>query len=38
VCLQFKKLAISFSTMMLFTGITLLYGSSLRYAGMAPLV
>jgi hypothetical protein len=37
VCLQFKKLAISFSTKMLFTGITLLYGSSLQYAGMAPL-
>ncbi|KAL8473427.1 hypothetical protein ACS0TY_030318 [Phlomoides rotata] len=34
----FKTLAISFSTMTLFTGITPLYGSSLRYAGPAPLV
>ena len=39
-CLQtlFKTLAISFSTMTLFTGITPLYGSSLQYAGPAPLV
>nr|CAD1836875.1 unnamed protein product [Ananas comosus var. bracteatus] len=34
----FKTLAISFSTMTLFTGITPLYGSSLVYAGPAPLV
>ncbi|KAJ0969468.1 hypothetical protein J5N97_022345 [Dioscorea zingiberensis] len=34
----FKALAISFSTMTLFTGITPLYGSSLQYAGPAPLV
>ncbi|KAK4393729.1 Amino-acid permease BAT1 [Sesamum angolense] len=34
----FKTLAISFSTMTLFTGITPLYGSSLLYAGPAPLV
>jgi hypothetical protein len=34
----FKTLAISFSTMTLFTGITPLYGSSLQYAGPAPLV
>jgi hypothetical protein len=39
-CLQtlFKTLAISFSTMTLFTGITPLYGSSLQYAGPASLV
>ncbi|KAM5577123.1 hypothetical protein ABKV19_007797 [Rosa sericea] len=34
----FKTLAISFSTMTLFTGITPLYGSSLVYAGPARLV
>ncbi|KAK3416390.1 hypothetical protein EUGRSUZ_H02105 [Eucalyptus grandis] len=34
----FKTLAISFSTMTLFTGITPLYGSSLLYAGPASLV
>ncbi|PKI79445.1 hypothetical protein CRG98_000192 [Punica granatum] len=34
----FKTLAISFSTMTLFTGITPLYGSSLRYAGPASVV
>ncbi|KAF7001847.1 hypothetical protein CFC21_017428 [Triticum aestivum] len=34
----FKTLAISFSTMTLFTGITPLYGSSLQYAGPASLV
>ncbi|KAM0940023.1 putative amino acid/polyamine transporter I, amino acid permease [Dioscorea sansibarensis] len=34
----FKTLAISFSTMTLFTGITPLYGSSLLYAGPAALV
>ncbi|CAN1316903.1 Amino-acid permease BAT1 homolog [Linum perenne] len=34
----FKTLAISFSTMTLFTGITPLYGSSLMYAGPATLV
>lgn len=34
----FKTLAISFSTMTLFTGITPLYGSSLQYAGPATLV
>ncbi|BBH02489.1 bidirectional amino acid transporter 1 [Prunus dulcis] len=34
----FKTLAISFSTMTLFTGITPLYGSSLAYAGPASLV
>uniref|UniRef100_A0A0E0P9F0 Amino acid permease n=1 Tax=Oryza rufipogon TaxID=4529 RepID=A0A0E0P9F0_ORYRU len=34
----FKTLAISFSTMTLFTGITPLYGSSLRYTGPASLV
>lgn len=34
----FKTLAISFSTMTLFTGITPLYGSSLLYAGPATLV
>lgn len=34
----FKTLAISFSTMTLFTGITPLYGSSLFYAGPASLV
>lgn len=34
----FKTLAISFSTMTLFTGITPLYGSSLQYGGPAPLV
>ncbi|KAJ7561115.1 hypothetical protein O6H91_03G034500 [Diphasiastrum complanatum] len=34
----FKTLAISFSTMTLFTGITPLYGSSLAYAGPAGLV
>ncbi|KAM0916719.1 hypothetical protein ACQ4PT_010055 [Festuca glaucescens] len=34
----FKVLAISFSTMTLFTGITPLYGSSLQYAGPASLV
>ncbi|CAL0319732.1 unnamed protein product [Lupinus luteus] len=34
----FKTLAISFSTMTLFTGITPLYGSSLQYAGPAALV
>ncbi|PRQ49498.1 putative amino acid/polyamine transporter I [Rosa chinensis] len=34
----FKTLAISFSTMTLFTGITPLYGSSLVYAGPASLV
>nr|GMC66496.1 amino-acid permease BAT1 homolog [Ipomoea batatas] len=34
----FKTLAISFSTMTLFTGITPLYGSSFAYAGPAPLV
>ncbi|KAL1301170.1 amino-acid permease BAT1 homolog [Arachis hypogaea] len=35
---MFKTLAISFSTMTLFTGITPLYGSSLQYAGPASLV
>ncbi|RZB75869.1 hypothetical protein D0Y65_034390 [Glycine soja] len=35
---MFKTLAISFSTMTLFTGITPLYGSSLQYAGPATLV
>eukprot|EP00249_Psilotum_nudum_P012986 c24088_g1_i1 orf=679-2277(-) len=35
---MFKTLAISFSTMTLFTGITPLYGSSLSYAGPAALV
>jgi len=34
----FKTLAISFSTMTLFTGITPLYGTSLQYAGPASLV
>ncbi|KAJ7523743.1 hypothetical protein O6H91_18G061100 [Diphasiastrum complanatum] len=34
----FKTLAISFSTMTLFTGITPLYGPSLQYGGPAPLV
>jgi amino acid transporter len=34
----FKTLAIAFSTMTLFTGITPLYGSSLQYGGPAPLV
>ncbi|KAF3337737.1 amino-acid permease BAT1 isoform X1 [Carex littledalei] len=34
----FKTLAISFSTMTLFTGITPLFGSSLLYAGPASLV
>lgn len=34
----FKTLAISFSTMTLFTGITPLYGSSLQYGGPASLV
>ncbi|TVU14446.1 hypothetical protein EJB05_37916, partial [Eragrostis curvula] len=34
----FKTLAISFSTMSLFAGITPLYGSSLQYAGPASLV
>ncbi|KAL5753463.1 hypothetical protein ACOSP7_023640 [Xanthoceras sorbifolium] len=34
----FKTLAISFSTMTLFTGITPLYGSSLLYGGPASLV
>lgn len=34
----FKTLAISFSTMTLFTGITPLYGSSLAYGGPATLV
>jgi amino acid permease len=34
----FKTLAISFSTMTLFTGITPLYGSSLQYTGPASLV
>ncbi|XP_077215902.1 calcium-dependent protein kinase 21-like, partial [Tasmannia lanceolata] len=34
----FKTLAISVSTVTLFTGITPLYGSSLLYAGPAPLV
>ncbi|CAI8614477.1 unnamed protein product [Vicia faba] len=34
---MFKTLAISFSTMTLFTGITPLYGSSLQYAGPASL-
>ncbi|XP_026413452.1 amino-acid permease BAT1 homolog [Papaver somniferum] len=34
----FKTLAISFSTMTLFTGITPLFGSSLQYAGPASLV
>lgn len=35
---MFKTLAIAFSTMTLFTGITPLYGSSLLYAGPASLV
>ncbi|KAG4918101.1 hypothetical protein JHK84_055408 [Glycine max] len=35
---MFKTLAISFSTMTLFTRITPLYGSSLQYAGLATLV
>ncbi|KAL5064268.1 hypothetical protein RYX36_026005, partial [Vicia faba] len=35
---MFKTLAISFSIMTLFTGITPLYGSSLQYAGPASLV
>ncbi|KAI3992268.1 hypothetical protein MKX01_029989 [Papaver californicum] len=34
----FKTLAISFSTMTLFTGITPLFGSSFQYAGPASLV
>ncbi|XP_010674409.1 amino-acid permease BAT1 homolog [Beta vulgaris subsp. vulgaris] len=34
----FKTLAISFSTMTLFSGITPLFGSSLQYAGPASLV
>ncbi|EPS63019.1 amino acid transporter, partial [Genlisea aurea] len=34
----FKTLAIAFSTMTLFTGITPLYGSSLQYSGPAAVV